>query len=139
MAATQETTKHENPGAERKPAKDRKPTDFTPAELSLLLFLESCVVDRGGFVRTSSIDAQDLATAAAWNAEGFVLFGRLQTRDFEGTGLARSMHWVRLTGPAFVVAAAGRRARAERSEAPMVKSYPRREPLEPTGPQELGV
>jgi hypothetical protein len=82
-------------------------------ERSLILFFETCAVDRKGAVDSRRMNRDDFKIAERWNEEGFIRFGRIKGTDVTET---RS-HWVSLTEPAWQAAHLERRARASRSEA----------------------
>lgn len=84
---------------------------MTREERSLLLYLETCAVDRGGRVEIARMNAEDLAIAKRWNEENFIQFGRISSKD-----LARSVgnHWCFLSEEAWRLAAEERKARALR-------------------------
>lgn len=89
---------------------------MTRRELSLLLFFECAVVDVAGAVDSRRMNRDDFEIAERWNAEGFVRFGRVNSRDLNQKtreGFHRT-HWVELTERAWQAAHLERRARAER-------------------------
>jgi hypothetical protein len=86
--------------------------DMTKDERSLLLYLETRAVDRGGLVQTPQMNADDFAILETWKASGFVEFGRLTRASIEK--LRGSTHWVRLSEEAWKLAHEERRARCER-------------------------
>jgi hypothetical protein len=89
----------------------------SPDERSLLLFFESCAVDRAGRVGSLHMNAEDFAIAERWHAAGFVEFGRLTSRHIRppSGGRAALTHWCHLSDAAWAEAAAERRARAGRT------------------------
>lgn len=90
---------------------------MTKEELSLLLFLETQAVDNRGKVRALHMNADDHAIAQRWNTEGFVLFGRLKSKDIADQRTNNiATHWCHLSDDAWKAAASERRARAERNE-----------------------
>lgn len=90
-------------------------------ELSLLLYLETRVVDHGGSVDALRMSKDDFSKAAQWNAEGYLQFGRIYSKSIQalaghtGESAARVTHWVKLSERAWVDVAVERRARAERT------------------------
>lgn len=85
---------------------------MTRAEKSLLLYFETCAVDRFGRVDGDRINEEDIETAKRWDAEGFVGFGRICSADCTAAG--RGNLWCRLSDEAFALAHAARRERAQR-------------------------
>ena len=83
---------------------------MTGTERSLLLFFETCLVDRAGAIDTRRMNDDDFEIAERWNAEGFVRFGRVKAKDLTET---RS-HWVEFAEPAWQAAHLERRTRATR-------------------------
>jgi len=94
-----------------------EPLDYTDwlgraskVEVSLLLFLETCAVDKGGKIVTTHMNAEDMEIAKRWNEEGFVSFGRIASEDISQYG----SHWCNLSETAWKSVGAARRARAMR-------------------------
>ncbi len=83
---------------------------MTRDEKSLLLFLETQAVDYAGKVASEHMNAADFVTARAWNAAGFLQFGRIPAG---GLGDDRT-YWVILSDAAWEEAAKERRERAGR-------------------------
>lgn len=84
-------------------------------QISLLVYLETCMVDHGGKVEGCRINGDDHALIATWKEEGLVKFGRLfaseacqEGRSYEAT------HWVLFTDKAWDLSHHFRRKRAER-------------------------
>jgi len=84
---------------------------MTKTESSLLLYLETCAVDRAGRINTLRLNAADMAILDVWNQSGFVQSGRVVSGCITGHG--ESM-WCHLSDAAFTSAATERRARADR-------------------------
>ncbi len=82
-------------------------------ERSLLLFLETCVVDQSGRVNTAHMNAEDMAIAKRWDEEGFVRFKRIHSSLLSSSGGAA--YWAELSGDAWDAAAEERKARALRN------------------------
>jgi hypothetical protein len=82
---------------------------MTHNEISLLLYLEDCLVQRRGFASGKRLDQEDLATAAGWTADGFLMLRR--TPDEEPQ--TERAWFVRFSPAAWESAAADRRRRAE--------------------------
>ncbi len=87
---------------------------MTKEELSLLLFLETCAVDRGGGVDVRHMNDTDQDIAERWVDEGFISFGRLPLNDCKAIGNQNRTHYVVLSDEAWVAASAERKARAIR-------------------------
>ena len=83
---------------------------MTKDERSLLLFMESCAVEKSGRVKAVHMNADDLKTAEQWNKEGFVKFGRIALEDISEFG----SNWCRLSEEAWQLAFAERKDRANR-------------------------
>lgn len=83
----------------------------TADERSLLLYLETCAVDRGGKVDQRRLNDQDRKTLDHWNKTKFVQFGRIAfdyvTEDAQS--------WCCLSEEAWEIAHDLRKARAERT------------------------
>lgn len=86
----------------------------TKDERSLLLYLETRAVDHGGRVADANINAEDLAIAERWNAQGYVNFGRVAWEDVTAGRVTGSAHWCLLSPEAFEDAHRLRRERAAR-------------------------
>jgi hypothetical protein len=85
-------------------------------ESSLLLYLETCAVDHAGAVVAMRMNAEELALARRWAAEGFIEFGRIRSDSIKPGGPhnpAPTM-WVHLSDEAMEEAHAFRAARARR-------------------------
>lgn len=81
-------------------------------ELSLLLYLETRVVDHGGLVDARRMNAADFKVAKRWAALDFISFGRLASDCLGKFG--DCTHWCQLSGEAWELAHAERKARAAR-------------------------
>lgn len=79
-------------------------------EASLLLYFESCAVDKGGAVSQQRMNREDFDLAEAWDESGFLKFGRINSHCLT----VDRTHWVELSELAWAVAAAERKARAVR-------------------------
>ena len=90
---------------------------MTKDERSLLLFLESCSVEKGGIIDTRHINALDLTIAERWSRDNFIQFGRICFKDIEklnkNSGKAYT-HWVTLSKEAWKLASKEREARCSR-------------------------
>ena len=85
--------------------------DLSKDQRTLLLYLETCVVDHAGRVNGQHMNDGDFAQAAQWDREGFVGFGRVASECVNQYGA----HWVEFTDESWAAAHAERRARAERT------------------------
>lgn len=81
-------------------------------EKSLLIFLETCLVDYTGRVNAQHMNQLDQEIADRWTEEGFISFGRIASADHNSQGA----HWVEFTEEAWKLAHQERRARFERNE-----------------------
>lgn len=79
-------------------------------ERSLLLFLESCAVDKHGRVNQVHMNKLDFEIAERWNDEGFIEFGRICFDNVSSNGA----FWCHLSEHAYALASSERKARAER-------------------------
>ena len=79
-------------------------------ERSLLLFLETRVVDYGGRVNLAHMNEEDMNIAEKWDKEGFIGFGRIVMRNHNPDGT----NWCRLSEKAWDLAHEERKARAKR-------------------------
>ena len=84
--------------------------EMTRDEKSLLLFLETRVVDYWGKVDTRHMNDEDMEIARRWSKEGFIEFGRIAFKDVS----KRGTHWCRLSEKAWRLVHQERRIRAER-------------------------
>jgi hypothetical protein len=90
-------------------------TSLTKAEKSLLLFLETQVVDYGGAIDTRRINAADRGILKQWVELGFVKSGRICLEDIERfPGHPPRPVWVVLSPDAWEMAHNERVARATR-------------------------
>lgn len=84
---------------------------MTRVERSLLLFLETCAVDRGGRIASEKMNAEEVAIAKQWNEEGFIHYGRISSGHLNRLA---GNHWCFLSDEAWQLAAEERKARALR-------------------------
>lgn len=89
-----------------------KLSTMTKDEKSLLLFLETCAVDRGGRVDTRRMNSTDRNIVDGWTILQFVRFGRICYADLSPD--SDTSDWVHLSEEAFRLAHEERKARAER-------------------------
>lgn len=80
-------------------------------ERSLLVFLETELVNHGGKVDARHMNADDMAIARQWCSEGFIKFGRIKLHGITDN----RTHWVEFSDEAWELAHAERRAIYERS------------------------
>ena len=86
---------------------------MTDNQIVLLLYLETCFVDKAGRVMVSLMNPDEFAQAKKWNDEGLIGFGRIVAKDCTEDG---GSHWVTFTDKAWEIAHAARRAKAERTQ-----------------------
>ena len=80
-------------------------------ERSLLLYLETCLVDNRGRVDQKKLNNDDRHIMELWRDNGFVNFGRIHPDEYmEKMGT----HWVELSEDAWKLAHEERRARSRR-------------------------
>jgi len=79
-------------------------------EKSLLLYLETCVVDHAGAVDGRKMNQGDFEIVEKWNEVGFIKFGRICFKDIS----ENRANWVFLSEPAWELAHKERRAKAGR-------------------------
>jgi hypothetical protein len=87
-----------------------KLSEMTTTERSLLLYLETRVVDYGGRVNQKHMNSDDRTILDRWVESKFVSFGRIIVADHNRDGT----HWVRLSGDAWDLAHMERLARGAR-------------------------
>lgn len=85
---------------------------MTKIELSLLLYLETRLVDYGGKVDTRRMNSEDSKIIERWVADGFVSWGRVIFQDCTPGG---GSMWCQFSDKAWEAAHAERRARATRT------------------------
>jgi hypothetical protein len=93
--------------------------ELTKEERSLLLYLESCLVDHHGYINAQRINIDDRATLKAWDEAGYVHYGRLpmwviQDRYRQSKHTEHESHYVRFSEAAWQDAHRERRQRSER-------------------------
>jgi hypothetical protein len=87
--------------------------DFTKAERSLLLYLETCAVDNFGLIDMRKMNAEDMAIANRWDELKFVRYGRIAFESIKSFSKPY-MHWCELGELAWQLAHEERKARAAR-------------------------
>lgn len=60
--------------------------ELTKDEQTLLIYCEARETDHKGYLDNRNLNAEDLATLRAWNAEDFVAFGRVPSEVIEDRG-----------------------------------------------------
>jgi|GEM_PF-1339782 len=85
---------------------------------SLLLYLETCLVDQYGRIEVRRINEEEITIIKQWITEGFVEFGRLRMKAIQKlrgnpNGKIYS-HWVRFSDAAWRIAHKLRRQRSDR-------------------------
>lgn len=91
----------------------------------LLLYLETCIVDKAGRVNQIHMNDKDTEQAEAWNEAGFIGYGRIIFKDCTKNGSS----WVTFSDSAWETAHRERRARGER----MIAGRPYMTTAEKTG------
>jgi len=84
---------------------------MTKNQISLLLFMETQIVNHSGRVGGIHMNGEDFAQAQKWHEENFISFGRIAYQDCNSYG---SM-WVTFSDEAWKKAHQARRVRGERS------------------------
>jgi len=92
--------------------------EFGKDEASLLLYLETCLVDQYGRVEVRRMNAEELEIIKHWREEKFIWFGRLKMKAIEGLRGGPHgkiyTHWVRFSDEAWKIAGKLRRERSHR-------------------------
>jgi hypothetical protein len=99
---------------------DIKKLNLSKDDKSVLLYAETCVVDRDGLLEGGRMNADDIDALNAYRLEGIIKFGRIPVKligkyPFPGY---RPTHWVTFTDRAWQIAGALRRERAESEPGP---------------------
>jgi hypothetical protein len=79
-------------------------------EISLLLFFETCCVDKGGKIDNRNMNQEDRELAEIWNNTGYIDYGRIYSKDVT----PNHTHFVTLSEGAWKDAHIERRERAKR-------------------------
>ena len=96
---------------------------MTKDEKSLLMYLETRMVDYGGSVDSRRMNKDDFEIAEKWNEVGFIKFGRICFKDIAamreqfGAGVIGFTHWCYFSDEAWTAAHEERKARASRKHA----------------------
>jgi hypothetical protein len=100
-------------------------SDMTKEERSLLLFLETQLVDHAGRVNVDHINDNDFRIAERWTEEGFITFKRRPLKEIQKESKKIAHLWTRTSRPtrvcrfsdeAWRLAHEERKARAARCE-----------------------
>ena len=94
-------------------------TELTRDEVSVILYFETCLVDRRGTFSTQQMNYEDFAIAKQWRKEGFISYGRIPYKELRArkvsTPFNYGTHRVQFTDAAWKTAHRERRIRAERN------------------------
>ena len=94
-----------------------EPAELTKVQRSILLYAECCLVDYGGLLEGSRMNADDLGALREFHDAGLLRFGRVPG-SLLGSFIGRSItHWVVFTPAGWDLAHATRRLQSERSKA----------------------
>ena len=88
-------------------------SQWTKDEKSILLYLETCLVDNYGFAKGLFMNEIDIEISKKWDEEGFIVFKRIPFDYLEKAG-QRNTHYVRFTPEAWIIAHDLRIKKAER-------------------------
>ena len=94
--------------------------DLSGAGCSLLIYLETTVVDHMGMVDSRKINEDDHKIIKQWNTDGFVLFGRMASVSIEQRirlrhlNSAHEVYWCELSDDAWRITAELRKDRGKR-------------------------
>lgn len=87
---------------------------LTHDERSILLYAETCLVDRGGLLCGARMNGADMAALKQFEADGALEFGRIPFKLLGNHGgEPADTHWVTFHEPAWQAAHALRRKRSE--------------------------
>jgi len=95
-------------------------SELNKDQISLLLYMETCLVDERGKMKSARMNEADFMNMKSWKEAGFIDAGRLpgsEVFDLDNQAQVvsiRNTHWVRFTDEAWVLAHRLRRERAER-------------------------
>lgn len=82
---------------------------------SLLMYLETCLVDYGGKIDPRRVNADDWKQMEEWEGDGLIRFGRLFAAEaMKPNRHIPFTHWVLFNEEAWLLAPQYRRERAER-------------------------
>ncbi|MDW5419120.1 hypothetical protein R6242_21335 [Iodobacter sp. CM08] len=86
--------------------------DLTKTDKSILLYMETRIVDFGGFLDGNKMNQADLESAHFFKTSGVIEFGRIPAKLLEAA--KPSTYWVTFTNEAWELAHALRRERSLR-------------------------
>ncbi len=84
------------------------PETMTKDERSIIVYAESCAVDRGGLMEGVRMNGEDLANLGRFEKAGLLASGRIPSEALTAT----NTHWVELTDAGWALAGLCRRYRA---------------------------
>lgn len=96
------------------PKTPKAASELDKTERSVLLYLESCAVDRGGLVEEQRMNGDDMDAIMPWMLSGFIVFKGLQE------DIRTSTHYVELSEDAWRIAAEARKMRSVNNKYPEV-------------------
>lgn len=91
---------------------------FTKDERSVLLYLETCLVDQSGRCEDIRMNKEDFEAISKFREEGLIRFGRIAWRELERVKKiyrSRYTHWVRFSDRAWEIVWNLRKERSERT------------------------
>lgn len=91
--------------------------EFSRVEKSILLYLETCLVDQYGRVEARRINMDDLEAIRKFMQEGLIDFGRLSSKAIQklkDIPTKQYTHWVRFSDKAWELAHSFRKERSDR-------------------------
>jgi hypothetical protein len=83
-------------------------------EQNLLMFLETCIVDKFGKVASAHMNSEDFDITEDWTQTGFIKFSRLPFADIDKNKAFPNTHVVKFSSEAWTLAHQFRRERGER-------------------------
>lgn len=90
------------------------PSELTKNQRSILLYCETCLVDKSGLLEGIRMNTDDLADLKIYQDAGILTFGRIPAALLliGNAHNPSATHWVRFTDAAWALAGACRRVRA---------------------------
>lgn len=73
-------------------------------ERSLLIYLETCMVDYRGKIDHRRLNNSDVNLLESWNNSGFIDYGRVEMADIEKSNYKHYTHWIILSNDAWKLA-----------------------------------
>ena len=95
-----------------------KGREFTKVEKSILLYLETCLVDRNGRCEAIRMNKEDFDAIDKLKEEGLIKFGRIpssEIKKLQKVYRLQATHWVRFNDEAWSIAGKLRKERSERT------------------------